>query len=164
MLNTEATPLRTNLNHDHEVHPLTQLRSNHECLLKIHPSSSSSSSSSSSHPERDLSPLHPLAHDNENKAEVDAHKVDDDDTNHPKHVDVPHPARVGLSWVPLPLSAGHVSVLGSKIAIEMWRVLLPLARAPFSVKYAWLLYQIADLVSPYENGYIYIYIYISIDR
>ncbi|OQR99391.1 HECT E3 ubiquitin ligase [Achlya hypogyna] len=54
-----------------------------------------------------------------------------------------------IAWVPIEAVHADAAVTGARLALSMWTSLLAISRLPFSLKYAWFLHQIEDLIVPY---------------
>ncbi|EQC36879.1 hypothetical protein SDRG_05709 [Saprolegnia diclina VS20] len=59
-----------------------------------------------------------------------------------------------IGLVPLELVDATQTVMGSSLSPSTWGTLTYLAKRSFSVKYAWFLHQVADLLIPYTTGYL----------
>ncbi|OQS06080.1 HECT E3 ubiquitin ligase, partial [Thraustotheca clavata] len=54
-----------------------------------------------------------------------------------------------IAWIPIEKGDAQVTILGTRLASSTWSALLPISRLPFSLKYAWFLNQLTDLMVPY---------------
>ncbi|KDO32935.1 hypothetical protein SPRG_02628 [Saprolegnia parasitica CBS 223.65] len=59
-----------------------------------------------------------------------------------------------IALLPLELVDATQTVMGSSLSPSTWGTLTYLAKRSFSVKYAWFLHQVADLLIPYTTGYL----------
>ncbi|OQS06213.1 HECT E3 ubiquitin ligase [Thraustotheca clavata] len=59
-----------------------------------------------------------------------------------------------LTYVPIEAVDAAKLVTGQMLSEGLWPLLHSISKLPFNAKYAWLLHQVADLVLPYEVGYL----------
>ncbi|KDO32945.1 hypothetical protein SPRG_02638 [Saprolegnia parasitica CBS 223.65] len=59
-----------------------------------------------------------------------------------------------IAWVPIEGINAATTVTGLRLLPSTWSSLLPISRLPFSLKYAWFLHQVSDLIVPYADLHI----------
>ncbi|CAK4200600.1 unnamed protein product [Aphanomyces euteiches] len=59
-----------------------------------------------------------------------------------------------LQWTPVSSSDANRTVMGIELPIWKWDALLAVSQVSFSLKYAWFLQQVADLVPPFNVGHL----------
>ncbi|CAK4831126.1 unnamed protein product [Aphanomyces euteiches] len=60
-----------------------------------------------------------------------------------------------ISWLPIDTLTHHTTVLGTAVAPGTWNSLVELARLPFSLKFAWFLSQLSELMTPYSTLHVH---------
>ncbi|OQR99364.1 HECT E3 ubiquitin ligase [Achlya hypogyna] len=85
--------------------------------------------------------------------------LEDEDTRRRTRVSMLDDLELGnivheITYAPLELTDATQTVTGKTLPLSTWSTLQYLSKRSFSVKYAWFLHQVADLLIPYTTGYL----------
>ncbi|OQS03811.1 HECT E3 ubiquitin ligase [Thraustotheca clavata] len=91
------------------------------------------------------------------REEIDV--LEDADTQRENRISILDDLEIGgivqdIVYAPLEMIDATQTVTGKTLPLYLWSTLQSLSRRSFSVKYAWFLHQVADLLVPYSTGYL----------